>query len=150
MDHARFQKNVRNLYGIVKDLEQMFPGRPFTPDGHMVGSLGECLVADAYGLTLMPPSNEGFDAVDVTNRKVEIKATQGRSVAFRSCPEHTIAIRILKDGTFEECYNGPGKIIWQEFEGRKKPSNGQFQISLSKVIKLNATIASENKIQRVG
>ena len=73
MNHDRFQKNVQMLYKIVDDLETMFPGRPFTPDGHMVGSLGECLVADAYGLELMSPSNKGFDAVAPDGRKIEIK-----------------------------------------------------------------------------
>ena len=66
----------------------MFPGRHFTPDGHMVGSLGECLVADAYNLELMPASNLGYDALTETGLKVEIKATQAKSVAFRSKPPH--------------------------------------------------------------
>jgi len=149
MDHQKFQKIVRSLYTIVNELENMFPGRPFTPDGHMVGSLGECLVADAYGLKLLPPSNKGYDAVTKSGIKVEIKATQAKSVAFRSCPEHTIIIRILRDGTFEECFNGPGELIWRQFDGRPTPSNGQFQISISKVKKLNGLIAISKKIARI-
>jgi hypothetical protein len=62
MDHEKFQSLVKSLYASVRELEVMFPGRPFTPDGHMVGSIGECLVADAYDLHLMPPSNQGYDA----------------------------------------------------------------------------------------
>ncbi len=112
MDHDRFRKNVRQLYSIVSELEDMFPGRPFTPDGHLVGSLGECLVAEAYSLELMPPSNQGFDAVTEDGRKVEIKATQAKSIAFRSCPEYTIIIQIKKDGTFEEYYNEPGGHLY--------------------------------------
>jgi hypothetical protein len=61
MQHERFKKAVTDLYSVVRELEELFPGRPFTPDGHLVGSLGECLVADAYGLQLMAPSNEGND-----------------------------------------------------------------------------------------
>lgn len=127
----------------------MFPGRPFTPDGHMVGSIGERLVADAFGLELMPPSNTGYDAVTTTGKKVEIKATQSRNVAFRSCPEHTIIIRILKDGTFEECFNGPGELIWRQFKGRSLPSNGQFQISISKVKQLNDSVDFSERIPRI-
>ena len=149
MDHLKFKENVCDLYAIVNKLETMFPGRPFTPDGHMVGSLGECLVADAYGLELMPPSNQGYDAVTMDGKKVEIKATQGKTVAFRSCPEHTIIIRIMKDGTFEECFNGPGDLIWRQFEGRPTPSNGQFQISLGKVRRLNESVADSEKVPRV-
>ena len=39
MNHEKFQGQVRALYAVVNELESMFPGRPFTPDGHMVGSM---------------------------------------------------------------------------------------------------------------
>lgn len=149
MDRQKLQRNVQELYRIVAKLENMFPGRPFTPDGHLVGSLGECLVANAYGLELMPPSNKGYDAVTDKGIKVEIKATQSKSVAFRSCPEHTIIIQIKKDGTFEEMYNGPGKLVWDQFEGRKRPSNGQFQITLYKVKAISKSVPSAERIQRI-
>ncbi len=149
MDHQKFQANVRNLYAIVQALETMFPGRPFTPDGHMVGSLGECLVADAYDLELMAPSNQGYDALAKDGKRIEIKATQGNRVAFRSCPEHTIIIRIMKDGTFAECYNGPGQIIWRQFVDRKLPSNGQYKIAISKVKSLNQQVDATDKVKSV-
>lgn len=60
MNHDHFQSQVKNIYKAVSELEAMFPGRSFTPDGHMVGSLGECLVADAYNLKLMPPEKTGL------------------------------------------------------------------------------------------
>ena len=131
------------------ELEQMFPGRPFTPNGHMIGSLGECLVADAYSLELMPPSNEGYDAITKDGKKVEIKATQSKRVAFRSCPEHVIIIKINKDGTFNEFYNGPGSIIWATFLGKSRPRNGQFQISLNKVKELNESLPASKRIPRI-
>lgn len=148
MDHEMFQQHIRDLYAIVDKLEKMFPGRAFTPDGHMVGSIGECLVADAYGLELMPQSNEGYDAITRQGGKVEIKATQGKSVAFRSCPDHIIIIRILRNGKFEEFYNGPGHLIWRNFEGKKIPKNGQFQISLSKVREINAAVPESERVMR--
>ena len=127
----------------------MFPGRHFTPDGHMVGSLGECLVADAYDLELMPASNKGYDAVSKTGTKVEIKATQSKAAAFRSEPEHTIVIKIHSDGSFEEIYNGPGDIVWEQFSGKQLPSNGQFQISLNKLKTLNESVNNGQRIPKV-
>jgi len=127
----------------------MFPRRHFTPDGHMVGSIGECLVADAYDLELMPASNKGFDAISKSGKQVEIKATQSNTVAFRSRPEHAIAIKILPNGSFEEIYNGPGEIVWNYFEGRKVPSNGQFQISIFKLKKLNDEVPESQRIPTV-
>jgi|TARA_R110001592_G_scaffold54284_1_gene166139 hypothetical protein len=148
IEHDKFRALVKQLYITVNELEVMFPGRHFTPDGHMVGSLGECLVADAYNLELKTASNKGYDAVTETGLEVEIKATQSKSVAFRSQPQHTIIIKILRDGTFEEIYNGPGALVWKQFEGKRLPSNGQFQISLNKLGQLNQSVASADRVPR--
>lgn len=146
MKHQKLQQLVTELYSIVHQFEQMFPGRHFTPDGHMVGSLGECLVADAYDLQLMPASNKGYDASDKFGRKIEIKATQSTSVAFRSRPDYAIVIKILIDGTFEECFNGPGKLIWETFSEKQLPSNGQFSITLGKLKNLNQRVCKTDRI----
>ena len=148
IDHDKFQTLVKQLYATVNELQEMFPGRHFTPDGHMVGSLGECLVADAYGLELKTASNKGYDAVTDSGLEVEIKATQSNSVAFRSEPQFTIIIKILPDGTFEEIYNGPGALVWEQFQGKRLPSNGQFQVSLTKLRKLNQSVAQADRVPR--
>ncbi|WP_375169660.1 hypothetical protein [Marinobacter sp.] len=148
IDHYKFRALVKQLYATVNDLETMFPGRHFTPDGHMVGSLGECLVADAYDLELKTASNKGYDAVTETGLEVEIKATQSNSVAFRSQPQHTIIIKILSDGTFEEIYNGPGALVWEQFKSKRLPSNGQFLVSLNKLRQLNQSVAQADRVPR--
>ena len=79
--------------------------------------------------------------------KIEIKATQAKSVAFRSEPEHAIVIKILPDGSFEEIYNGPGSLVWQQFSEKKLPSNGQFQISLAKLKVMNKSVRFEERIR---
>jgi len=149
MNHEKFQNLIKQLYSTVSDLESMFPGRYFTPDGHMVGSIGECLVADAYGLELMIASNKGFDAITSSGKQVEIKATQAKSAAFRSEPEHTIVIKILPDGTFEEAYNGPGSLVWSQFSSKPLPSNGQYQISLNKLKILNQQVSESARVPRI-
>ena len=148
IDHDNFRALVKQLYATVNELEAMFPGRRFTPDGHMVGSLGECLVADAYNLDLKTASNRGYDAITKGGLEVEIKATQSKSVAFRSQPQHTIIIKIMPDGTFEEIYNGPGSLVWEQFKGKRLPSNGQFQISLNKLRQLNQSVAQAYRVPR--
>ena len=44
---------IRKIYALVDQLETKHPGRHFTPDGHMVGSLGEAYAEETYGLTLL-------------------------------------------------------------------------------------------------
>jgi hypothetical protein len=43
----------------------MFKGRHFTPDGHMVGSIGEDFAAHHYGLQLLTASTKGHNPVNV-------------------------------------------------------------------------------------
>lgn len=149
MNRELFQQHVKDIYKIVHELEKMFKGRSFTPDGHMVGSLGECIVANDYNLKLMPSSNKGFDAKTKEGKEVEIKTTQSKSVAFRSCPEHTIIIKIKEDGTYDECYNGPGDIIWKTFDGKDKPKNGQYSIGLGKIAELYNSVHDTEKIPKI-
>jgi hypothetical protein len=41
---AQVPDKIRQIYAIVSDLENML-GRHFTPDGHMVGSIGEVRIS---------------------------------------------------------------------------------------------------------
>lgn len=149
MDHNKFEVLIKQLYATVNELEIMFPGRHFTPDGHMVGSIGECLVADAYGLELMTASNKGFDAISADGKQIEIKATQAKSASFRSEPEYAIVIKILPDGSFDEIYNGPGSLIWGQFASKPLPTNGQYQISLNKLKVLSEQVPESMRVPRV-
>jgi len=148
LDEKRFPELIREVYELVRQLEEMFPGRPFTPDGHMVGSLAECFAEYYYGLNLYACSNPGHDA-HVEDCKVEIKATQGNRVALRSGPERLLVFRLFKDGRFEEVYNGPGAPVWALVEGRVRPSNGQFQVSLSQLRRLMEAVPQEQRLKRV-
>jgi len=44
---------IKRLYEIVAELESLYPGRKFTPDGHLVGSIGEVIAAHNYDLILL-------------------------------------------------------------------------------------------------
>ena len=145
MDRERLPALIGDLYRIVAELETMFPGRHFTPDGHLVGSLGECLAAYHYELELMPASSPGVDAVK-NGRNIEIKATQGQRIAIRSGPEHLLVLRLDREGGFSEVYNGPGDLVWKEFQGKATPSNGQYQISLSRLAALMRRVSPELRL----
>ena len=133
---------IQDLYKITNELETMFPGRKFTPDGHLVGSIGEVLVAERYGLTLLKNSTQTHDAVTSDGRFVQIKATQIDRIAISSNPAHLIVIKINPNGDWHQVYNGPGKIVWDN--AGKVQKNGQRPISLSKLRALMDTIDEED------
>jgi len=139
---------VKQLYAIVAELESLFPGRHFTLDGHIVGSVGEVVAAARYDLVLMQASSEGHDAKAQDGRLVEVKATQADSVGLRSEPQHLIVLRILPDGQAVEVYNGPGTLPWAQ--AGPLQSNGQRNISLGRLSKLMAGVSQESRLRARG
>jgi hypothetical protein len=125
----RVPELVGRLYGLVGELEALFPGRAFTPDGHLVGSIGEVIAAYRYSLLLHTASRAGHDAVAQDGRQVEIKATQGTKVALRSEPQHLLVLQLARDGSSTEVFNGPGSVVWEKCgQMQKKWSKAGFNI----------------------
>lgn len=147
LDEKRFPELIRELYGIVDELGRMFPGRPFTPDGHMVGSLAECFAEYYYGLKLYACSHPGHDA-HTDDCDVEVKATQGKTVSLRSAPEELLVFRLRRDGSFDEVYNGPGSLVWSLVEAKPRPVNGQYKVSLAQLQKLMRNVSPKQRLPR--
>jgi len=123
---------VKRLYRIVADLEALFPGRRFTPDGHLVGSIGEVLATHLFDLELAPASTTGFDARTRDGRTVEIRVTQRRTVALRGeepTADLLVALHLADDGTAEVVYAGPAAPVWDA--AGPMASNGQRRVALS-------------------
>ncbi len=145
---ADIAEKIRKIYEITRELEEMFPGRRFTPDGHMVGSIGEVIAAEEYGLELFEASHPVHDARTQDGKLVQIKATQGGRIAIGERPEYLIVLRINRDGGFEEVYNGPGDIAWELVGKRQK--TGQSHVSLAKLRAAMAEIPECVRLPRKG
>ena len=149
MDKARFPQLLSAIYDAVDALEEMFPGRHFTPDGHLVGSLGEALAAYHYGIELSAASSHRHDGT-CNALNVQIKATQGdRGVALSSEPDHLLVLRLKRDGSFSEEYNGPGHLVWSTVSHKPRPKNGQYQISLAALRRIMSVVPASERIPRV-
>ena len=138
---------IKTLYSLSHELEALFSGRHYTPDGHMIGSIGEALASSYYNLELFPASKEIHDAKAPDDRLVQIKATQIKRVAISSEPEWLLVLKIHNDGTFSEVYNGPGKLAWMHCGKMQK--NGQRQISLAKLRELQTEVPEAEQLKRV-
>ena len=140
-------KLIRELYHVVSALETLFPGRHFTLDGHLVGSIGEVLAAHYYELKLLPASAIGHDATTQDGVCVQIKATQKSKVGIRSEPQHLIVLGLTSAGANEEIFNGPGKLAWDA--AGKMQKNGQRMISRSKLVGLMVKVKADERLPRV-
>ena len=140
---------LASLYRIVERLEVLFPGRKFTPDGHLVGSIGEVIAARMFGLELLPASAPDHDAITGDGRKVQIKFTQGtRGVALRAEPDQLLVLRLAPDRSLEVVYNGNGKSPWSQ--SGKMQKNGQRQISLARLRTIDRTVPERDRLSPCG
>lgn len=126
---------IQDLYKIVHELEKEFEEhkRHFTPDGNLLGSLGEVIAAFAYNLDLLPSSTVRHDAKSSDGRYIQIKLTGGRrGISLSREPDYLIVLQLDKTKGIQEIYNGPGPMVWEQCKERKR-KNGQCPISLSEL-----------------
>jgi len=127
---------INSIFQSCRKLTRL-TGRPFSPDGHLVGSLGEVIARDRCNLRLMPPSTKGYDAIDCRNRRVEIKATTRNAVSLSASgtkAQRLVVVQIGEDGDAEIVYDGPTAPAWEA--AGKAQKNGQRRISISTLKKL--------------
>lgn len=126
---------VARIYEAVAELDEIYrdKGRKFTPDGHMVGSLGEVIAAEAFRLKLHAASHPGHDAIDENGREVQIKMTgqNGKKIALYATCNRLIVLKIVSPAEAEVVYDGPGDPVWSE--ARKRGKNGQCVVSLARI-----------------
>jgi hypothetical protein len=81
MTIVRLPEPAARIYQAAADLEALYPRRRFTPDGHLVGSIGEVIAVEALGLTLHSAGKPIHDAYDAGG-DAQIKMTAGAKIAM--------------------------------------------------------------------
>ncbi len=155
----KIQDLIVQLYAVKQQLEYECSdfNRSFALDGHLLGSIGEVIVAEAYGLGLYKSATPVYDAYTLKSprHEVQIKTTQGNRIALnwdgsqKCIPEYIIAIKIFPNGSWEEIYNGPGEVVCG-YVG-KQQKNGQRSISVQKLrCLMRRDGAEKQKLPRTG
>jgi len=135
MNNIKLQ--VQKLIEIVNDLEHDFPGRHFTLDGHLVGSIGEVMAAYYYGVELYAASAVAHDG-EVDGKKVQIKISQQDNIVINHEPEYLIVLYLNKSGDIYEVYNGPGKAPWES--ASKVDSHNNRHMRVNKLMELDREV----------
>lgn len=142
---------ISDLMKTTGRLNSLFKGRPFTPDGHLVGSIGEVVAEYIYDLKLEACSTPGFDARTSDNRTVEIKLTgaKGRSFAIRwsagttnQPPDILLCLQLTTEG-FKEIYNGDFPL--NLLADKKTQNNGQISLTLNSLRERNPELLPHHR-----
>jgi hypothetical protein len=145
MNHS-LKQEVIDLLKIVGEMKKKYPIKSFTLDGRLVGDIGEIIVQENYELTLYERLEPHYDGETKSHKKVQIKTTLKDSLGFSGSliPEYYIGIKINKDGSFEEVYNGPGWILWEYLKNRK--NQRLHTIPVKKMKELNTKVKDPDRI----
>lgn len=138
------KKKVQRLIEIVKELEDDFPGRHFTLDGHLVGSIGEVMASYYYGIELYSASAVAHDG-EIDGKKIQIKITQQEDIVINHEPEYLIALYLNKSGDVYEIYNGPGKEPWNS--ASKRDSHNNRHMRVNKLMEMDKQVSDDSRIK---
>ena len=137
------KEKIQKLISIVKELETDFPGRHFTLDGHLVGSIGEVMAAYYSGIELYAASAVVHDG-EIDGKKVQIKISQQDDIVINHEPEYLIVLYLRKNGDVFEVYNGPGEAPWNS--ASKRDSHNNRHMRVNKLMELDKQVSDEFRI----
>jgi len=146
---------LKLIFKGIKILEEGCKGkRKFTIDGRLVGDIGEVLVEGDYDIKeLCKGNNPVYDAITSDDKKVQIKASFQKHLTFKSIPDkekpvYYIGIKIEKNGTYKEIYNGPCSLIENRFKDRKNIKTKAIPISIKILEELQKKVVETEKIRK--
>ncbi len=142
MSRSCYEKSDRNCFGGADGLSG--PGRHFTLDGHLVGSIGEVMAAYYYGIELYKASAQVHDGI-VDGREVQIKITQQDDIVINEEPEYLLALYLTKKGGVYEVYNGRGKEPWDT--ASKRDSHNNRHMRVNKLMELDQDVKPADRIE---
>ncbi len=148
-EYKLLKTKIKELLDIQKSLSTFFVNkRKFTLDGRLVGDIGEIIVEMHYDITLDTISKKMFDGEDSKGRKIQIKATMQDALTFKTTQGHFIGIKINKDGSYEEIYNGPAKNIYDHYSHRKGIGETLLRFNNETLLGLSKKIHIEDRISK--
>jgi hypothetical protein len=143
---------IREMFQVQRLLHEAFPKRPFTPDGRMIGDIGEAIAEISYRVTVDTGIRKHWDGKrEEGNAKcaeVQIRATQKDDTYVKQSPDVgcLLVFKISPDGTWECCYNGNTDRVWSSLEAKKANQAGEKMIGLGALRKLDKNVGGGERV----
>jgi len=146
-DAKRIHQLLNRLYKICDELSQECDGRPCSPSGFCVGTPGEYLAADAFGLTLLPGNSKDFDAVTAEGEPVQIRSSgRGSYIPIYGGKGLLLVVQIQRT-SLRLVYGGPAINAWDA--SRSPNHRGVRTIGITTLKKLYADLPTPLRMKKV-
>ncbi|WP_082434468.1 DUF6998 domain-containing protein [Devosia sp. A16] len=151
MSRHKLPEEIRHLVHARNALRTRYGayGLKFTPDGNLVGDLGEAVCAELFGLTLAPRRGlKAIDAYTTDGQSVQIKASgRGTGIPFTHSEEPAVWLLVVcfdyEAEEVEVVYNGP----YAPAVARLPPQwAGQKAVRVSFLRRLNSDVEPGNRL----
>lgn len=143
----RIHQLLNRLYKVCDELSEECEGRPCTPSGFCVGTPGEYLAADAFGLKLLPGNSKDFDAETELGEPVQIRTSgKGTYVPIYGAQGLLLVVRVRRT-MLELIYGGPAINAWEK--ARKPNHRGVRSISLSTLKILHTELPQALRLKKI-
>lgn len=135
----QLKEAIKDLYLSVDRLRTSFPKRKFTPDGRMIGDIGEAIASLEFNVIIDEKSKKHWDGHRIDSmgkeRKVQVKTTQKDGTYLKEPPGegNLLVFKIYSSGIWECCYDGPILRVWKALAKQKPDNTGAKLISLNKL-----------------
>lgn len=154
MTKAEFKLAVKSIFDACRHLSETSCGmRKFTPDGRMVGDIGEVIAGSFYKVNLHKEGRHDWDGI-YNGRNVQIKATGGKETYLKEPPKEGFADGILmvfyidrNSGEYKLIYNGDIQRVWDELKKTKTDRTGSKIISLNRLGRLQKSVHQKDFVQ---
>ena len=123
--------------------------RPFTPDGRMVGDIGEIMAGSFYEIELDKIGRRAWDGT-YRGRNVQIKTTGGTNTYLKQLEEgfgnglFMVFLINRENGEYELVYNGDIQRVWDDLKNKKLDKTSAKSISLDRLRELKKSVRPKN------
>ncbi|MFC4527268.1 hypothetical protein ISN76_11225 [Dyella halodurans] len=146
--HQALTEGLALIFDGISRLHSAFPNRHFTIDGRLVGDIGEVIAELEYDIKIHDVSQPDYDGTTSDGRRVQIKATFKNSLTFKSTPDYFLGFKLHANGTYEEIFNGPGKLIYDRYQKRKGLGTSLLSFPNTVLSELAKTVPPSDRIER--
>ena len=133
------QHILASIFASQRALKLLAPEFNWAGLGNLLGDFGELVAIDHYGLKKAPRGSDGYDAITLDGKKVQIKTNYAASqIGFRGVSELMLVVGVNNDGSWEELYFGPFEQVKAQARFSARDNKHMIAISKLKQIALSA------------
>lgn len=124
--------------------------RMFTVDGRLVGDIGEVIAERDYELELDKKSKAKHDGTTSQGIRVQIKATFQSHLTYKGEEGLYLGLRLNRDGSYDEIFNGPAKLIGKHFSERSGINEKLLRFPVKDLLEIQKKVKKSEMVKRRG